>query len=232
MRECRVPLAGLAIGLILAGVFLTHQTSPIYNCEGSPATALRITASVGNVKGGKDAAPPAAVPVVAQAAGPKRDYVMAVSMGIKVEWLSIYVQSWKRWSPATRLVVFVDAATLEVRAPARWGQWQSRGGALQRTTLPAPVRAGPTAPTPTCPPSSLPAQDPLTVALFKDFDVEVIEFELPPDFAIHVYRFHLYLGFVNLNLHTIRGIAVSDIKDVAVQVRAQGAGRGVQVPPL
>lgn len=119
MRECRIPLAGLAIGLILAGVFLTHQTSHVYNCDGRAAAALRIAASSsGKKEEGKDAAAPTAVPVVAQAAGPKRDYVMAVSMGIKVEWLSIYVQSWKRWSPATKLVVFVDAATLEVRGEA------------------------------------------------------------------------------------------------------------------
>ena len=71
------------------------------------------------------------------------------------------------------------------------------------------------------------------MALFKDFGVEVVEFELPPDFAIHVYRFHLYLGFVNLNLDSIRGIAVSDIKDVAVQVpRGRGNRGGVQSAEL
>ena len=134
-----MPLAGLAIGLILAGVFLTHQTSHVYNCDGRPGAALRITAS-GSGKQAKDAAPTAAVPVVAQAAGPKRDYVMAVSMGIKVEWLSIYVQSWKRFSPATKLVVFVDAATLEVR-----GRGTVLDDAVSRAAAAAAAAAAPAA---------------------------------------------------------------------------------------
>jgi hypothetical protein len=40
-------------------------------------------------------------------------YALTVAHGVHVEWLSVYIQSWARYSPSTKLVVFTDVVSLQ-----------------------------------------------------------------------------------------------------------------------